>query len=326
MTHSPQLVPGKRTAPVALLIETDIFSDVDDVGALAVAHAFADDGLAVIAGVCVNTPSRWGHQAVRVVNSYYGRPEIPVGALLPLDDSVADRDYAKTLATMFLSGDQLEPPASAVSTLRTVLDEAEDGSIVLVSLGFFGNLTALLASGPDGISPELGTDLVRRKVKRTVVMGGRFPSGWEFNLGRFPSESASFLESWPGEIEFLGWEVGSDVVTGASLSPAADPANPAALAYATFNGPGVGRASWDLMTVALAVCGVGDDYEYSPRGRVVVRDDGQTEWTVDPEGSHRYVTRVAPIETIQRALDHYLDRIPTSRRVSSRALGEEISS
>jgi hypothetical protein len=58
---------------------------------------------------------------------------------------------------------------------------------------------------------------------------------------------------------------------------------------------------------------------------VVVRDDGRNEWTVDPEGSHRYVTRVARIETIQRTLDHYLDRIPASRRVSSPALGGESS-
>ena len=49
-----------------LIIDTDIFSAVDDVGALAIANVFHNTGDAEIVGVMVNTPSKWGPLAVSV--------------------------------------------------------------------------------------------------------------------------------------------------------------------------------------------------------------------------------------------------------------------
>lgn len=49
-----------------LIIDTDIFSAVDDVGALAIANVFHNAGDAEIVGVMVNTPSKWGPLAVSV--------------------------------------------------------------------------------------------------------------------------------------------------------------------------------------------------------------------------------------------------------------------
>jgi len=49
-----------------LIIDTDIFSAVDDVGALAIANVFHNAGDAEIVGVMVNTPSKWGPLAVNV--------------------------------------------------------------------------------------------------------------------------------------------------------------------------------------------------------------------------------------------------------------------
>jgi len=49
-----------------LIIDTDIFSAVDDVGALAIANVFHNTGSAEIVGVVVNTPSKWGSLAVNV--------------------------------------------------------------------------------------------------------------------------------------------------------------------------------------------------------------------------------------------------------------------
>jgi len=49
-----------------LIIDTDIFSAVDDVGALAIANVFHNAGHAEIVGVMVNTPSKWGPLAVSV--------------------------------------------------------------------------------------------------------------------------------------------------------------------------------------------------------------------------------------------------------------------
>ena len=49
-----------------IMIDTDIYSDVDDVGALTVANALHNCGLADLRGVCVNTPSKYGGLAVSV--------------------------------------------------------------------------------------------------------------------------------------------------------------------------------------------------------------------------------------------------------------------
>lgn len=52
--------------PKAIIIDTDIFSDVDDIGALAVANSFQRCGLVDIKGVMVNTRSRYGALAASV--------------------------------------------------------------------------------------------------------------------------------------------------------------------------------------------------------------------------------------------------------------------
>lgn len=50
----------------AIIVDTDIFSDVDDVGALAVANALHNCGYADLRAVMINTGSRYGALAASV--------------------------------------------------------------------------------------------------------------------------------------------------------------------------------------------------------------------------------------------------------------------
>lgn len=50
----------------AIIIDTDIMSDVDDVGSLAVANVLHNCGLADLRGVMINTHSRYGALAANV--------------------------------------------------------------------------------------------------------------------------------------------------------------------------------------------------------------------------------------------------------------------
>ena len=61
-----------------LIIDTDMSTDVDDVAALRMAHALADLGEAEILAVVHST----GLFSVinPVINHYYGRDQIPIGA------------------------------------------------------------------------------------------------------------------------------------------------------------------------------------------------------------------------------------------------------
>ena len=73
MLQTALLVPTKAasnsTAPNGgqpIIIDTDIMSDVDDVGSLAVANVLHNCGLADLRGVVINTHSRYGSLAANV--------------------------------------------------------------------------------------------------------------------------------------------------------------------------------------------------------------------------------------------------------------------
>jgi len=70
----------------SVIIDTDIFSDVDDIGALAIANVFHNLGLVDIKGVAINTHSKYGALAASVTNTYFGNGGVPIAALRPLTD------------------------------------------------------------------------------------------------------------------------------------------------------------------------------------------------------------------------------------------------
>ncbi|MGA0567357.1 nucleoside hydrolase [Rathayibacter sp. KR2-224] len=291
-----------------LVIETDIFDDVDDVGALALAHALADEGRAEITAVFVNTPSRWGHLAVKVVNRAFGRPEIPVGLRLPVDDNIAENDYAKQLVARFGSPADSEDVHDAVALWRDVLDSADEQSLVLVSLGFYDNLVALL----DTVDGEL----IRRKISHGAVMGGRFPNGVEFNFAKAPALTQRFLREWPTPLDFLGWEMGTDVESGRSLT-ASSRLDPVSSAYRLFCGPDGGRPSWDPMAVALAVDAEDWGLTLSEPGSVSVDDDGHNVWRPDRNGTMRYVSATPPAAVVGNRIDTLVVSAVDKRVVSA---------
>ena len=65
--------------PVDIIFDTDMSIDVDDVGALCALHALADRGEANLLAAVHNSASPRGVGALAVLNSWYGRGDIPVG-------------------------------------------------------------------------------------------------------------------------------------------------------------------------------------------------------------------------------------------------------
>ena len=53
-------------SPKRIIIDTDIFSDVDDVGAIAVANTLHNCGTVDLKAVIINTPSEYGALAASV--------------------------------------------------------------------------------------------------------------------------------------------------------------------------------------------------------------------------------------------------------------------
>ena len=58
-----------ETEPTKVIYETDMCADVDDVGGLAVLHAFANSGQAEILAVCFNEVHPSGAAAIDAINT-----------------------------------------------------------------------------------------------------------------------------------------------------------------------------------------------------------------------------------------------------------------
>ncbi|KAK3071201.1 hypothetical protein LTR53_009051 [Teratosphaeriaceae sp. CCFEE 6253] len=252
----------------AIIIDTDIMSDVDDVGALAVANALHNCGLDDLRGVVINTRSRYGALAASVVNTYFGNGDIPIAAMRPLtDEAFLDTyahlrgEYASKLAYDWPRrlNDSAETP-TPVELYRSVLASADKHSINIISIGFSTNLADLLSSGSDDISPLTGCDLVQAKVGELIIMGGQYPSGWEYNFGGVDPESVDFvLRHWPRNVPvtFSGVELGGDIWSGQTLRKNAPYDSPVRAAYEWYMGRcDTVQKSWDPVTVLYGVLGL----------------------------------------------------------------------
>lgn len=304
----------QERAPIPIIFDTDMESDVDDVGALAMLHALADLGEVEILGVLVSALNPHSAACANRINTYFGRPDLPIGNVKG-DGVMRDSRYAAQIAEEFpgelASGD--EAP-DAVEVYREILANQPDGSVVLLTVGYKTNARNLLASGPCDHSELAGRDLIERKIRIWVCMGGHFPEGREANIRWDAAASAEAIERWPTAIIFNGWEIGRDIYTGGRLHELPEN-NPVRRAYQLFNNLQPHR-SWDQAALLFAARGLDDGpaseyWDLSSPGRIIIDpEDGSNEWVEDSNGPHRYhIARRAP-ELIAEEIDDLMMRQP----------------
>ncbi|KAK7757480.1 hypothetical protein SLS62_000495 [Diatrype stigma] len=339
--NSAKRAPYNRTKPI--IIDTDIFSDVDDVGALAVANVLHNRGLVDLRGVVIDTNSKYGALAASSINTYFGNGDVPIGALRPLTNETYFDDYtflhaeyaARVSHNWPRSLNDSASTPTPVALYRSLLASTEEGrgGVTLISIGFLTNLAALLASPPDAISPLAGPALVAAKVAELVVMGGRYPSGWEFNFGGGgdPSVTAQVVNGWPRAVPvtFSGGELGGDVFSGAALAATAPPGSPVLAAYQWYVGRcRTARESWDPITTlygilglegASALLGVPNLFAYANEfGYNRVAEDGSNAWVNDTRVSNQHWLKLAPgvtNATVAAVLDGFYANDPSRNGV-----------
>eukprot|EP01047_Picozoa_sp_COSAG01_P065208 COSAG01_NODE_8768_length_2665_cov_25.306703_2_plen_296_part_00 len=166
-------------APVKLLIDTDAGFDVDDVGAVCLANALADNGEAEIVAVGHTNGYNKGIGSVSTLMHFYGRDAVPLGAYkgawaenprAPGAKGTADK-YIPDLVNGFPSPvkDYSTVP-TAVQAYRQVLAAQPDHSVHIAAIGITTNMRDLVQSQPDSFSPLNGHDLIAKKVKVIVWM------------------------------------------------------------------------------------------------------------------------------------------------------------
>jgi hypothetical protein len=300
--------------PVPLIVDTDIFSDADDVGALATAFALQLKGEAKVVALGVNTrtsrPSvatnSW--KCAAAVAQFYGAGDTPIGTDTPNDGTATNTlDFIGPCS--LLASPSTPIPDTAVRVFRRALAAQADGSVVVVEAGYSENLSALLNSPADSISPLSGRDLVALKVKSLVIMAGGYPSrSGENNLIGNPAAAQDVAANWPTKIVWSGYEVGDAIHTGDTISRTHPTTSPVRVSYEAFVGPNKWIYSYDLTAVYHAVRPSDTLLTEVGPGTNSVTSSGGNTFTLG--SGNQYYLRLGDATSLDASIEALLDTLP----------------
>jgi inosine-uridine nucleoside N-ribohydrolase len=316
-------------APINVIFDTDIWSDIDDMLALAMLHTLQDRRELNLVAVTISSDDKWCAPYVDLVNTFYGHEQIPIGIVRGgVTNEMLAKKFPKgkwplTLYTQYISerkkpdGSPLYPHRltdgskvpEAVSLLRKTLAAQPDGSVVIIQVGFSTNLARLLESGADTNSSLSGRDLVKKKVRLLSAMAGNFhdaaaegqsfPKGSpEFNVvGDVPAAQKVFSE-WPTPVVVSGFEIGLSMrYPAASIeqdySYVAN--HPIADTYVSYCEEQKTRKcphehpTYDLTSVLYAARPDRNYFSLSKPGKVTVLEDGGTRFEESAGGLQRHL-------------------------------------
>ena len=309
-----------RQKPVPVIFDSDIAPDYDDVGALALLHALADNGEAKILATISSNAFETTAPTLSVLNTYFKRPHIPVGVVKTgFPNHKCSQLWAQHIIAKYSHAVQSnEAAADAIKLYRKVLAKQKNRSVTIVTVGFFTNLSALLLSGPDEYSSLNGFELVQKKVKQLVSMAGAIDStgtgGYEFNVICDIPAAKKVLDDWPTPITLSGFEIGVKIFTGKNLTENSSIHNsPVKDAYKIaldFDGSKKGRHSWDQTAVWVAVRGVDPWFSFR-KINLTIKKDGKDSVL---EGERiRYLTLKAAPEEMGRIIESLMMHQPSKK-------------
>ena len=303
--------------PVRIFFDTDMDTDCDDAGALAVLHALADRGECQIVATVVSVRHPGAAPTVAAINAYYGRKDLHIGGIkeggVSEPSKFADRIAQEFPGPLKSTADAPE----AVHVYRDVLEKQPDHSVVIVTVGYLTNLHRLLQLAAEGDRPS-GVDLVKQKVKHYVCMGGNFvgaPPRDDLKLGnvnfqREPGGALHVVRHWPTPLTFVGREIGS-VPSGLMLGTvlAKTPTNnPVRRAYEHyFGGQLKDRHVADLVTVLYAVRGLRDYWDIGTNGFMDLQPDMTFAWKDDQDRNQSFLLKKR--DATGRPNDRYIESV-----------------
>lgn len=306
---------------VKIIFDTDMDTDVDDTGALAVLYSYVSEGRAEVLATVGSCNSGYAVKCIGGINAYYGYPNVPVG-ISPHCPSSGKSPYQSVIAERY--GKDYPDDSSARPALevyREVLSSAEDNSVVITVIGALNNLHDLLISEGDKYSPLNGTELVKQKVKLCIIMGGRFPHSsaqGEYNIRLDVAAAYYVVHNCPVSILWSGQEIGEVIFTGDMRNEMAED-DPVRLAYDLYGNDKTGtykRQSWDLTTIMFAVEGAGDYWDIQTGSMEINTAEhllnadfspAYNEWTASAAKDARLIQKMPP-ENIAEILNKRMVR------------------
>ncbi len=313
-------MPQKHPHPVRVIYDTDISTDCDDTGALAMLHAMADMGQAELLAVMISSTDEYSAPCAEAINTFYGRPDIPIGARQEFYKSRSP--YTKAIRDEYpndLRSGQRAPDTTRL--YRKILASQPDQSVTLVVVGFATNIRRLLQSDPDNLSSLSGPDLLARKVRLYAAGGngsGQLPEGRPgFNYRRDLKAAKYEVEHFPGSVPMVyaggGLGGGGSVLTGPRLKTETDEGHIIRKCYELwFEKRGENPDDWrrgnaDQLRVLYAVRGLGQNFDASGPGRLFVYAEKEYfRWQPAADG-HIYWLRLAwPAEQVAKEIEELM--------------------
>ncbi|HMF76283.1 MAG TPA: nucleoside hydrolase [Bryobacteraceae bacterium] len=286
--------PGLTAEPVRLILDTDMGNDVDDAFAVAMIHALQNRGEVQLLAVTITKDNRFAAPFIDLMNTFYGRPDIPVGMV---HDGKAPEDapMLKVPATRLdKQGKYVYPhrlpdgsqAPEAVQLLTRILTGQPDQSVTIAQIGFSTNL-ARLAASPGGSA------LIKRKVKLLCLMAGNFVKPQpEFNVFTDAAAFERLMKDWPSPMIFSGFEVGLKIrfpYEAIQKDMSYVPHHPVVDAFHLYVGKPEDHPNWDSTAVLEAIRPNRGYFRLSAPGRVRLGEKNTTVFVPDPAGNCRYL-------------------------------------
>ena len=291
-----------QTAVPLIILDTDIGSSTDDLFAMEMLYRYEEQGLCRLLGVVVDRMGEDCAACADVMNTYFGRPDLPIGLERNgIENPSVWIDYRAVPTYTTADGRQMFSHSvgdyaalpDGWRLYRQLLAAQPDHSVSIISIGFVTALAQLLQSGGDEYSPLSGVELVRRKVKCIYAMGGVFSTSVEpdYNFAQGIGFAQTFFDLWPKEVDmvFSPQEVGENIeyVPDIVIADVAwTDIHPIKQVYMTCN-CNTGQMMWDPMVAIQAV--EGDTvFSLSERGTVAITPQAETIFTPSATGNCRY--------------------------------------
>jgi len=310
-----------------IIFDTDIGGDADDLGALAMLHNYVKRGDCELLAIMIWSTDEYAVPAVDAINRFYLNPNISIGTRKD-PTYTNETNYNKVIADNFEFKLTYNDVPETVDLYRKVLASAADTSIIVVTVGPLLNIQRLIQSKADKHSPLNGSELISKKVKEFVVMGGKFPKGddeWNFN-GNMPGVTKFVIENLKVPIVFTGFELGVQIQT-AEIFNSIDKDTPLYQGFMHFSqhavwmkdrfkGAILNNASYDQTAVLYAINGGVDVlWEKISGGYCEADEKGGNRWVKRQNTNHSYLKLIETPEfmaTLIEAimLDRFDDIVP----------------
>lgn len=326
------------SAQKKIILDTDPSADPDDVGCMAMLHNMASNGECEILAVINSTFYKQSPLSISAINQFYNRKAIPIGDYKGYKTKVESikQNYDYHLSRVYPRDlKSWKDATDGVDLYREILASATDTSITIVIIGTMHNFSDLLKSQGDQFSPLTGVELVKKKVKLVVTMGGNFIDGKGFDRTNWGgSETLCSYTDWsclnidrnqmcryvinhcPSPFIASGWEVGcgdyfnanyGNVMTGHTLR-SLDTTHILRRSYEYHfltrgETKDISRHSNDQCALHYAVRGERNNYLAFTDGKITLSENGVCHWDSTINLSQGFIQKNRDKDAIAREIE-----------------------